>query len=86
MPSPGWARPVAGWILGLIGLAAGAIFWVAVANEVAGTTAVQDLEVGDCVDLPDGFDDGEEDEVGRLKTFDCTEPHDAEVFVGGRPG
>lgn len=80
----GLGKARAGWILGAIGLVAGSIFWVVVAREIAGTTAVTDLEVGDCVDLPSGFED--EDEVGRVKTFECTEPHDAEVFSVGDLG
>jgi hypothetical protein len=80
----GLGKARAGWILGVVGLLVGVGFWVVVVSEVAGTTAVQDLEVGDCVDLPGGFED--EDEVGRVKTFDCTEEHDAEVFSVGDLG
>ncbi|MBI5089621.1 MAG: septum formation family protein [Actinobacteria bacterium] len=71
-----------GWILGLLGLIGGVALWVVVANEVAGTTAVNDLEVGQCVDIPDGDDDT----VSRLDTFDCDEAHDAEVFSVGDLG
>ena len=80
----GLGKARAGWILGVVGLLVGVGFWVVVVSEVAGTTAVQDLEVGDCIDLPGGFED--EDEVGRVKTFDCTEEHDAEVFSVGDLG
>ena len=46
-----------GWIFGLLGLIGGAIFWVAVGKEVAGTTSVFDLKVGDCVERPDNDDE-----------------------------
>lgn len=78
----GLGKARAGWILGAIGLVAGSIFWVVVAREIAGTTAVEDLEAGDCVELPDD----DEADIGRLKTTDCTEPHDAEVFSVGDLG
>jgi hypothetical protein len=48
-----------------------------VASEIAGTTAVGDLRVGDCVELPEENEDGL---VARLETFDCDEPHRAEVI------
>ncbi|MGE3588437.1 MAG: septum formation family protein, partial [Ilumatobacteraceae bacterium] len=71
-----------GWILGLLGLLGGTALWVYVGTEVAGTTSVNDLEVGDCVNLPDD----EDETVSRLKTLDCDEEHDAEVFSVGDLG
>jgi hypothetical protein len=78
----GLAKARIGWILGLLGLAVGGLVWGLVANEIAGTTAVEDLKVGQCVDLPDEGDD----EVSRLDTRSCDEPHDAEVFSVGELG
>jgi hypothetical protein len=70
-----------GWILGLLGLIGGGVTWVAVGFEVAGTTSVTSLEVGDCVELP-----GDGDTVRRLKTYHCDEAHDAEVVGVGDLG
>ena len=77
----GLGKARTGWILGLLGLVAAVLIWVAIGATVAGTTSVNDLEVGQCVELPD---DG--DKISRLKTFECTEPHDAEVFAVGDLG
>jgi hypothetical protein len=71
-----------GWVLGLLGLLGGAATWVAVGNELATTSDVHSLEVGDCVDLPDD----ETDEISRLDDKSCDEPHDAEVFSVGDLG
>ena len=71
-----------GWIFGAVALLGGAVLWGFAIKEVAGTTAVFDLEVGDCVELPDPDDE----EVTRLETFDCTEAHGAEVFAIGDLG
>jgi hypothetical protein len=71
-----------GWILGLLGLIGGAVFWGFVVKEVASTTSVFDLKVGDCVERPDTG----ADQVSRLKTFSCDKPHGAEVFAIGDLG
>lgn len=76
----GMAR--AGWILGALTLLGAVGFWVFVGSEIAGTTDVRDLEVGDCVDLPDEDDDT----ISRLDDRECTEPHDAEVVSAGDLG
>lgn len=78
----GLAMARTGWILGLLGVAAAAAVWVAVISEVAGTTDVRALEVGDCVDLPETGVDS----VSRLDTHTCDEPHEAEVFSVGDLG
>jgi len=67
---------IAGTVLGAVGVVAGAVLIVLAVNEFSGTTSVQDLEVGQCVELPD---DGEE--ISRIDTFDCTEPHGAQVIA-----
>lgn len=78
----GLAMARAGWILGLLGVAAAAVAWVAVISEVAGTTDVRALAVGDCVDLPESGVDS----ISRLDTHTCDEPHEAEVFSVGDLG
>lgn len=74
----GKGMAIAGVVLGALGVVAGGAFIAVVVNEVAGTTSVFDLEVGDCTELPD---DGEE--ISRIETFECTEPHGAEVVSIG---
>jgi hypothetical protein len=80
----GKGMAIAGVVLGVVGVVAGGVFIAAIVSEVSGTTSVFDLEVGDCVELPD---DGEE--IARIETFECSEPHGAEVVsvgVIGREG
>lgn len=74
----GKGMAIAGVVLGAIGIVVGGVFIAAVVNEVSGTTSVFDLEVGDCTELPE---DGEE--IARIETFECTEPHGAEVVSVG---
>lgn len=74
----GKGMAITGVVLGVLGLVVAVVFWIVVATEIAGTTAVGDLEVGDCVELPE---DGEE--ISRIETFDCAEPHPAEVIAVG---
>lgn len=71
-----------GWTLGVLGLIGGIGAWVVIASEIAGTTDVRSLEVGDCVDLPD---DGDQNVV-RVATHPCDEAHEAEVFSVGDLG
>src|SRR5215210_5420441 len=47
----GFAR--IGWIFGLLTLIGGAALWTFVALDIAGSTSVFDLKVGDCVERPD---------------------------------
>ena len=78
----GLAMARIGWILGVLGLVGGGVLLAFIGNEIAGTTAVSELKVGQCVDLPgDGVD-----EVARLDTQSCDEPHEAEVFSVGDLG
>ena len=79
----GMAR--AGWIMGLIGLLAGAAFWTLAATGAFDDdeTAVFDLESGDCVN----FDFNPESEliveVSTVEVVDCDDPHDGEVIRRG---
>lgn len=45
------------------------------------TTAIVDLDVGDCFDLPDDEDD--DGVLESVETVDCSEPHLAEVVADG---
>ncbi len=69
-------------MLGIVGVVVGVIFWVAVGFGISNSKSVFDLEVGDCVELPDP----DQAEVSRLQTFDCAESHGAEVFATGDLG
>ena len=72
----GKGMAIAGTVLGAVGLVIGGVLIALVVTEVAGTTNVNDLEAGQCVELPES---GEE--VARVETFECTEPHGAEVIA-----
>lgn len=78
---PGKGMAIAGVVLGILGVLATAGFVAVVVTEVAGTKSVFDLEVGDCVELPD---DGET--IVRIEDFACDEPHGAEVISVGDLG
>ncbi len=78
----GRGMAIAGLVLGVVGVISAVIFWLIVGFGIANSKDVFDLEVGDCVELPDA----DETEVSRLQTFDCTEPHGAEVFATGDLG
>lgn len=74
-----------GWIAGVIG-AAVLVVAVGVAIVVAVTasgeaTAIVDLEVGDCFDLPDDVSDA--GELRSVDVVDCATPHLAEVVSDG---
>ena len=75
----------AGWIMGLIGLIVGAVFWALSATGAFddGETAVFDLEAGNCVN----FDFNPESEliveVSTVEVVDCDEPHEGEVVRRG---
>ncbi len=58
------------WLVGLaiLGVVAFALF-------ARGDTAITDLGPGDCFDRPEAL------EISDVKTFDCDEPHDFEVFA-----
>ena len=58
----------------LIGLVAGGIWWL------RGQTAVDDLQVGDCL-TSDDLRAGNES-VAAVDVVDCNDPHDAEVVAG----
>ncbi len=80
-PGPGDAtgRALAGWVLGLIGVAS---FVALIVGAIVsdgfddGDVAVADLRVGQCIDL-----DVSAQEVTTVPARDCDEPHDAEVFL-----
>ncbi len=79
-PRAGLGRARAGWILGAIGIV---LFVTLIVVAVAGgfdddSVDVNDLDVGDCVDVPDSPG---QTEVRQLDGTDCAEPHDAEVFA-----
>ena len=74
----GLGRARAGWILGIIGLV---LFGgIVVAGGIAGwydeERDVNDLEVGDCVEL-----DTDALELSALPLVECDEPHQGEVFL-----
>lgn len=74
-----------GWMVGLVAavllvIAVGVAIVVALTSSGAGT-AIVDLEVGDCFDLPD--DASEADELRTVDVVDCATPHLAEVVSGG---
>ena len=87
-----------GWFVGVglavIGVAAAAVVLVVIVLSAGSGTALDDLEVGDCFDLPDVADaDADADAGGEaagpveiVQTVDvvpCVDPHDAEVVVVG---
>ncbi len=75
----GIKRARAGWILGIIGLVFFAAFVVAAsAEDFDDDVSVDDLQVGDCYNLPD---DDEDDAVATLERTECDEPHDGELFA-----
>lgn len=76
----GRGMAITGVVLGILGILAAAGFWVVVA-VFSDHKDVHDLEVGDCVELPE---DGET--ISLIKTFDCDEPHGAEVVSVGDLG
>jgi len=76
-PADGLGRARAGWILGVVGLLGFALIVVgAIAGWYDEEQNVNDLEVGDCVEL-----DIDSEEVSTLPVVDCDEPHHAEVFL-----
>jgi hypothetical protein len=78
-PGDGRGQALAGWILGLIGVA-GFIAFVVGAIITDGyeddSTSIDDVRVGQCVDI-----DRDGGELADVASRDCDEPHDAEVFV-----
>jgi hypothetical protein len=79
----GRGMAIAGLVLGIVGIISAVVFWIAVGFGLANSKNVFDLEAGDCIELPDR----DADEVVRVQTFDCDEPHGAEVFAAGElPG
>jgi hypothetical protein len=79
-PRAGLGRARAGWILGAVGTA---FFIVFIGTAIAGgfddeSVDVYDLDVGDCVNVPD---DAGRAEISRLDELECSQPHDAEVFA-----
>lgn len=78
----GLGRARAGWITGAVGIAGfvAMVIGIAVSGGFEDTeVAVNRLEVGDCVDVPDTARPSEV--VETLPRRDCDEPHDAEVFL-----
>jgi hypothetical protein len=74
---------IAGLVLGIVGLISAVVFWIIIGFGLANSKNVFDLEVGDCIELPDS----DAEEVVRVQTLDCDEPHGAQVFaVGELPG
>jgi hypothetical protein len=69
----GSGKATAGLITGIVGLLLGGlIITVAIVNR--DKVALNDLEVGMCVNLPDG------NQIKDAKKKSCDDPHDAEVF------
>lgn len=76
-----------GWIVGLVAVVI-AVLVVGVLVVVGATvsdssTALVDLEPGDCFELPDSVETGS---LETVTTLDCGEPHDAEVVAVGALG
>ncbi len=74
-----------GWIVGLVSavllvIAVGVTIVVALTASGDGT-AIVDLEVGECFDLPD--DDAGDDDLRTVDVVDCSDPHLAEVVSDG---
>ncbi len=59
----------------LIILAVVAVIGVGAFSFFDSSTTVDDIAVGDCLDIP------EEDVLSTVDTIDCAEPHDLEVFA-----
>jgi hypothetical protein len=79
----GRGMAIAGLVLGIVGIISAVVFWIAIGFGLANSKNVFDLEVGDCIELPDS----DAEEVVRVQTLDCDEPHGAQVFaVGELPG
>jgi hypothetical protein len=76
----GRGMAITGVVLGIIGILATAALAVIIV-VFSDHKDVHDLEVGDCVELPE---DGET--ISLIKTFDCSEPHGAEVISVGDLG
>lgn len=72
------------WVAGLIGVAVlvvvAGVGVIALVVSSGSETAIVDLDVGDCFDLPD--DDGG-DQIQTVDVVDCAEPHLAEVVSDG---
>ena len=75
----GMAR--AGWILGAVGLAVGAVFWALAAAGVLEEDDPDpyDIEVGDCANVGELADR----RIAAIPDIDCSEPHDSETFLLG---
>jgi hypothetical protein len=79
----GRGMAIAGLVTGIVGVLAGAGFWIAYATGAfPNEKSVFDLKAGDCVESLDP----NASEVARLEVFDCDEPHGAEVFATGDLG
>jgi Septum formation len=77
-PGDGRGRALAGWIMGLIGVAGfAAILVTAIFTDDLDDDgrSVDDLRAGQCIDLDDGAD-----VVSTVPEHDCDDPHDAEVY------
>jgi hypothetical protein len=76
----GKGRARAGWILGVVGIVLFVVLIIGggIAGWYDGDEDVNDLEVGDCVEM-DVFDD----EISRLPVVACTSPHQGEVVYAG---
>lgn len=76
----GMAR--AGWILGVVGIVLSVGFWWLAAADGAfdetGPTAIDELGVGDCVDVDD-----DSEQVLAVPVVRCDGPHNAEVISVG---
>lgn len=71
-----------GWVVALIATALAVLVAGGVVVAIllgGGTTAIVDLEPGDCFDLPDDVGD----EIVAVTTVECSEPHLAEVVSVG---
>lgn len=51
------------------------------AIEEEGDVNAFDVEVGDCFDDPEGFEEGQLDEIFDLPAVPCSQPHDNEAFA-----
>ena len=76
-----------GWIVGLVAVVVGVLalgVLVVVGAAVSdSSTALVDLESGDCFELPASVETGS---LETVVTLDCDDPHDAEVVAVGALG
>ena len=72
----GWIVALMAAVLLAVGLAVAALVLLSPGDD----TLVLDLDAGDCFQVPD---DIAEATIAQVDTFNCSKPHEAEVFATG---